>query len=258
MKLVSYSFSWAVHDLLNNIKVQAIIGPDTYLEAKLLVPIADKAKVPIFSFAGSPSMKYPFLFLVKEDELVMSKSIATVVDSFGLRDVIFLYEDLDYGRETLSYFLESFQDKSIRVSHGSAISALSADDQITQELQKIKISHTTVIVVHMSSLLASRVILIAKRLGMVGEEYAWIVTYKIIDILQPAVDNEVIESYPGVIGIRSYIPASGKMFNLTTRWYNECCIKYPSLASPEVSVLSIWAFDTIWALAEFQKQDLGV
>ncbi|KAJ0792397.1 putative periplasmic binding protein-like I [Helianthus annuus] len=202
-------------------------------------------------------MKYPFFFLIKEDELVMSKSIAAVVDSFGLRDVIFLYEDLDYGRETLSYFLESFQDKSIQVSHGSAISALSTDDQITQELQKIKISHTTVIVVHMSSLLASRVILIAKRLGMVGEEYAWIVTYKTIDILQPAVDNEVIESYPGVIGIRSYIPASGKLLNLTTRWYNECCIKYPSLASREVSVLSIWAFDTIWALAE-SVQRLGV
>ncbi|MFS7903257.1 putative periplasmic binding protein-like I [Helianthus anomalus] len=156
----------AVHDLLNNIKVQAIIGPDTYLEAKLLAPIADKAEVPIFSFAGSPSMKYPFLFLIKEDELVMSKSIAVVVGSFRLRDVIFLNEDLDYGRETLSYFLESFQDKSIQVSHGSSITVLSTDDQITQELQKIKISHTIVVVVHMSYLLASRVILTAKRLGI--------------------------------------------------------------------------------------------
>ncbi|KAK1428543.1 hypothetical protein QVD17_17379 [Tagetes erecta] len=245
-----------VHDLLNNIKVQAIIGPETYIEAKLLVPIADKAKVPIFSFVGFPFMEYPFLFQIKEDESVMSKSITTLVDSFGWRKVIFLYEDIDSGSEILSYFLQFFQDKSIKVNHGSAVFSLSTDDQITQVLQKITISRTTVVVVHMSSLLATRVILIAKRLGMVSEEYAWIMTYKTIDIVQP-MNNEVIESCQGVIVLRSYIPASGKLFNLTTRWYNKCYEKYPSLVSEEISVLAIWAYDTIWALAEsFQR--LGV
>ncbi|KAD0131089.1 hypothetical protein E3N88_44745 [Mikania micrantha] len=201
------------------------------LAAKLLAPIADKAKVPMFSFAGSPSMEYPFLFQIKEDELVMSKSNTALVDSFGWREVILLYEDIDCGREILSYFLESFQDKSIRVSHTSAVLALSTDDQITQELQKIKISNKMVIVVHMSSLLlASKVLLIAKRLGMVNEEYAWIVTYNTIDILQQ-LDNEVTESSQGVISL--------------------------SLASIEVSVFAIWAYDTIWALAE-TVQKLGV
>uniref|UniRef100_A0A251SI77 Putative ionotropic glutamate receptor, metazoa, Periplasmic binding protein-like I n=1 Tax=Helianthus annuus TaxID=4232 RepID=A0A251SI77_HELAN len=248
--------SWAVHDLLNNIKVQAIIGPETYLEAKLLAPIADKAKVPIFSFAGSPSIQYPFLYQIKEDESVMSKSITALVDSFGWREVVYLYDDIERGREILSYFLESFQDKSIRVSQGNEVPDLSADDQITKELQKIRISHTRVIVLHMSSLLAYRVILIAKGLGMVNENYAWIVAYKTIDILQP-VENEVIESYQGVIGLRSYIPASGKLLNLTTRWYNECYKKSPSLGSREVSVLAVWAYDTIWALAE-SVQRLGL
>ncbi|XP_076902396.1 glutamate receptor 1.3-like [Bidens hawaiensis] len=246
----------AVHDLLNNIKVQAIIGPETYLESKLLVPIADKAKVPIFSFAGSSSMEYPFLFQINEDESAMSKSITALVDSFGWRDVIFLYEDIDCGREILSYFLESFHDKSISVSHRCAVPALSTDDQIAQQLEKIKISQTKVIVVHMSSLLTSRILLIGKRLGMINEDYVWIVTHKTIGILQP-MDYEVIASHPGVISVRSYIPSSGKLLNLTTRWYNECNIKYPSLASREVSVLSIWAYDTIWALAE-SVQRLGV
>ncbi|MFS7903265.1 putative periplasmic binding protein-like I [Helianthus anomalus] len=258
-------FHFPMHDLLNNIKVQAIIGPETYLEAKLLAPIADKVKVPIFSFAGSPSMQYPFLYQIKEDESVMSKSITTLVDSFGWREVVYLYDDIERGREILSYFLESFQDKSIRVSQGSEVPDLSTDDQITKELQKIKITHTRVIVLHMSSLSAYRVILIAKGLGMVSENYAWIVVYKTIDILQP-VENEVIESYQGVIGLRTYIPASSKLLNLTTRWYNECYEKSPSLALREVSVLAIWAYDTIWALAEsvqrlgvhFQKQDLRV
>ncbi|KAL9999336.1 putative periplasmic binding protein-like I [Helianthus debilis subsp. tardiflorus] len=146
----------------------------------------------------------------------MSKSIIALVDSFGWREVVYLYDDIERGREILSYFLESFQDKSIRVSQGSEVPDLSTDDQITKELQKIR-----VIVLHMSSLLAYRVILIAKGLGMVNENYAWIVAYKTTDILQP-VENEVIESYQGVIDLRSYIPASGKLLNLTTRWYNEC------------------------------------
>ncbi|KAK1428542.1 hypothetical protein QVD17_17378 [Tagetes erecta] len=211
----------AVHDLVNNIKVKAILGPETCLEAKLLAPIAKKAKVPIFSFADSPPMNYRFLFQIKEDASIMSKSITTLVDSFGWKEVNFLYEDVDCGREILSYFLESFQDNGIKVGHRSPVHALSTDDQITQELLKIKISHTTLFVLHMSSLLASRVILIAKRLAMVSEEYAWIVIHKTIDILQPA-DNQVID-----------------------------------LVSREVSVLAIWAYDTIWALAEsFQR--LGV
>ncbi|KAI3667873.1 hypothetical protein L6452_42943 [Arctium lappa] len=246
----------AVLDLLNNIKVQAIIGPEAYLEAKLLAPIADKAKVPMFSFAGSPSMDYPYLFQIKEDESVMAKSIATLVESYKWRDVIYLYEDTDCGREILSYFLESFQDKNIRVSHRSSVLALATDDQIFDVLQKVrKTSHTTTIIVQMSSLLASRLFLIAKRLGMMGEKYSWIITHKTIDILQP--DLEVIGSLQGVIGVRPYIPSSGKLLNLTARWYDECNIKHPTLASREVSVVAIWAYDTIWALAE-SVQRLGV
>ena len=126
---------------------------------------------------------------------------------------------------------------------------MASDDQIIKKLQKVITSHTTVIIVHVSYLLANRLLFIAERLGMVSEKYTWIVTYKTIDNLQ-SVDNEVIESLQGVTGLRSYIPASSKLLNLTARWYNECYIKHPTLATKEVSVLAVWAYDTIWALAE--------
>ncbi|PWA65094.1 ionotropic glutamate receptor, metazoa, Periplasmic binding protein-like I [Artemisia annua] len=219
----------AVLDLLNNIKVQAIIGPETYLEAKLLAPIANQAKVPLFSFAGSTSMEYPYLFQIKEDESILAKSIDALVESYKWRDVILLYEDTERGREVLSYFLESFQDESIRISQRIIVPFLATEDQIIKEMQK---------------------------LGMVGEEYAWIITYKTIDILQSE-DNEIIESLQGVIGLRSYIPASSKLLNLATRWYHECYLKHSSLASREISVLAIWSYDTIWALAE-SVQKLGI
>uniref|UniRef100_UPI001CB90E7C glutamate receptor 1.4-like n=1 Tax=Erigeron canadensis TaxID=72917 RepID=UPI001CB90E7C len=246
----------AVLDLLNNVKVQAIIGPETYLEAKLLAPIADKAKVPIFSFVDTPPTDYQYLFQITSDKSILFKTIITLVESFKWKDVIFLYEDADCGGESLSHFLESLQDKSIRVSLRSAVPAMATNDQITQELQKIKISYTRVIIVHMPSLLASRFLLIAKRLQMVSERYTWIVTYTTLDILQ-SVDNEVIESLPGMICVRPYIPASRKLLNLTARWYKEWTTKYPTSALTEVSVLAIWAYDTVWALAE-SIQKVGV
>nr|GEX78066.1 ionotropic glutamate receptor, metazoa, periplasmic binding protein-like I [Tanacetum cinerariifolium] len=247
----------AVLDLLNNIKVQALIGPETYLEAKLLAPIANQAKVPLFSFAGSTSVEYPYLFQIKEDESILAKSIAAlVVESYKWRDVILLYQDNERGREVLYYFLESFQDESIRISQRIVVPFLATDDQIIKEMQKVITSPTAVIILHMPSSLASRVFLTAKKLGMVGEEYAWIITYKTIDILQSE-NDEVMESLQGVIGLRSYIPASNKLLNLATKWYNECYLKHPTLASREISVLAIWAYDTIWALAEL-VQKLGV
>ncbi|PWA70216.1 ionotropic glutamate receptor, metazoa, Periplasmic binding protein-like I [Artemisia annua] len=193
-------------------------------------------------------MDYPNLFQIKEDESVMAKNIVALVESYNSREVIFLNEENDCGREIL-YFLESFQDEGIQISQRIAVPALASDDQIIKKLQKVITSHTTVIIVHMSSLLANRLLFIAERLGMVSEQYTWIITYKTIDILQ-SVDNEVIESLQGVIGLRFYIPASSKLLNLTARWYNECYIKHPTSATREVSILAIWAYDTIWALAE--------
>ncbi|XP_071687637.1 uncharacterized protein [Rutidosis leptorrhynchoides] len=232
----------AVLDLLNNIKVKAIIGPETYLEANLLAPVSDNSKVPIFTFAGSSSMDYPYLFQIKEDESDLSKTITALVVSYKWKDIIYLYEDVHYWREMLSYLLESLQYKNIHVGHTSAVPASATDDQIIQELQIIKISQTSVVIVHMSSSLAYRVLLIAKSLGMVSEKNAWIVTYKSIDILQTE-NNEIIESMEGIIGLRSYIPSSSKLLNLTARLHNEFSLR-------EVNVLSVWAYDTIWALAE--------
>ncbi|PWA68912.1 ionotropic glutamate receptor, metazoa, Periplasmic binding protein-like I [Artemisia annua] len=237
-----------VLDLLNNIKVQSIIGPETYLEAKLLAPIANKAKVPIFSFAGSSSLNNPYLFQIKEDESIMVKSIVALVKSFKWRSMIYLYEDTDCELEILSYIHESFEGERTWNIDEISLPALATDNQIICDLQKVITSHTTVIILHMSSSLASRVFSIAKRLGMVSEEHSWIITYKTIDILQSE-DKENIESLQGVIGLRPYIPSSTKLLNLTTRWYNHCYIKYPTLASREVSVLAVWAYDTIWVLA---------
>ncbi|CAI9298543.1 unnamed protein product [Lactuca saligna] len=248
----------AVDDLLKNVKVQAIIGPETHLQSKLLSVFANKAKVPIFSFAGSSSMEYPYLFQIKEDECTMAKSIAALVESYKWSNVIFVHEDNDDGREILPYLAESFQEKNIQISYRSAISASATLDDITKELKKFMTFHTTIIIVHMSPSLASKLFLKAKSLQMVSEEYGWVLTEKTVDLFR-STNFEVIESLQGALGFRSYVPASSRLYNLTTRWHNFFYKKYPTLVTKEVPVSAIWAYDTIWALAlSVEKVEVGV
>ncbi|KAL4572287.1 hypothetical protein LXL04_019058 [Taraxacum kok-saghyz] len=239
----------AVQHLLKKANVQAIIGPETHLQSKLLSTLDDKAKIPIFSFASPSSRKDPYLFQIKQDESTMAKSIAALVNSYNWRDVIFVHEDTDDGREILQYLAESFHDKNIRISYRTSISASDTHDEITEELRKIMTFHTTVVIIHMSPSLASNLFLNAKSLGMVSEEYAWILTDKTVDLLR-STNFTVIESSRGSLGLRSYVPSSDRLHGLTAKWRNYFYRKNSTLVTNEVPVPSLWAYDTIWALAE--------
>ncbi|KAL7589041.1 hypothetical protein Lser_V15G39248 [Lactuca serriola] len=239
----------AVDHLLKNVKVQAIIGPEIYLQSKLLSLFADKAQVPIFSFAGRSSMEYPYLFQIKEDESTMAKSIASLMELYKWRNVIFVHEDTDDGREILPYLAESFQDNNIKISYTSAISSSATIHEITEELHKLMNFQTTIIIVHMSPSLASNLFLNAKSLGMVTEEYAWILTEKTVDLFR-STNFTVIESLQGAIGFRPYVPPSVRLHNLTATWHNFFYRNYHTSLTKEVPVPAIWAYDTIWALAE--------
>nr|GEU52363.1 glutamate receptor 1.2-like [Tanacetum cinerariifolium] len=231
----------AVLDLLNTVKVQTIIGPDTFIGSELLGSISDKAKVPIFSFAGKSLREYPYLFQINHDEISIGKSIVALVEYYKWRDVIFLHEDADHGTDILKIMFESFQDKNIRITYRCSISSSANNEQIIEELHELMKFHTTVIIVDLSPSLASKIFLYAKILGMMSKDYAWIMTQKTIDVLQSR-KFKVIESLQGALGFRPYIPASRKLHYFTKRWNKKF--------SRDVPMLAIWAYDTIWALAE--------
>ncbi|CAK9134934.1 unnamed protein product [Ilex paraguariensis] len=241
----------AALDLLENGKVQALIGLEMSIEAKFLALLGDKANVPILSFSTSPSSsstEYPYLVQITQDESAQFEGIASIVDSFKWRDVTIIYEDTDEGREILPYLVESFQDKNIQIACRSAISPSATDNQILEELHKQMSIQTTVFVVHMSPSLASRLFLIVKRFGMMSEGYAWIITDKTMNLFR-SLDWKVIESLQGALGIKSYIPTSTELHNFTRRWKNEV-YKDPTIEVKHLNVFGIWAYDAIWALAK--------
>ncbi|GMP90140.1 hypothetical protein CsSME_00041403 [Camellia sinensis var. sinensis] len=217
----------AALDLIENIKVQAIIiGPETSLEDKLWALLGDKAKMPITSFATSPySTHYPYS-----------------------RNVILVHEDTDCGREILPLLVNTFEETSMHISYMSSISSSATNDQILEELHKLKTMQTTVYIVHMSPPITSRLFLNVKRLGMMDEGHAWIVTAKTMNLLH-TMDSFSIESMQGGLGFKSYIPVSSELHNFTVRWRREFHIQNSSFEVAELNAFGIWAYDATWALA---------
>nr|XP_043616222.1 glutamate receptor 1.3-like [Erigeron canadensis] len=230
-------------DLVNIVKVNAIIGPETYIGSNLLASVTHEAKVPVFSFAGKSKVdEFPYLFQIKEDEISMAKSVAALVESYKWRDVIYVYENTDDGLETLQYLYESFQDRNIRITYKSAIYALATNDQVIIKLHKLMKMQTSVFFVNVSPLLASRLFVNAKILGMMSEGYAWILIHKTIDIMH-STEFKVIQSLQGALGVRSYMQATSSLHNFKEIWHRNFLMR-------EVPMVAIWAYDTFRVLAE--------
>ncbi|CAK9142718.1 unnamed protein product [Ilex paraguariensis] len=222
----------AALDLLQTDKVQAITSLETSNEAKFLVLLGDKAKIPILSLTIShlSSTKYHYFVQVAQDGTTQFKGIATILES-----VIFVYEDIDNGREIISYFDESFQEKSIHIAYRSVISPTATDNDIIKELYKHRTTQTTIFIVHMSLSLASRLFLNVKRLGMMSNRYAWIMTGTTMKLLH-SMDSEGIESLQGALGFKSYIPSSSELHNFNIRWKNGFYIKNPAMEVKDLNV----------------------
>ncbi|CAL9006175.1 unnamed protein product [Prunus brigantina] len=212
-----HALSAALH-LLDKIKVEAIIGAQTKMEANLLAELGEEAKVPVLSLSGlrtspfgAPS-EYPFFVETTQDETSQVTAIS------GLIEI--------------------------------CIAASSADEQITEELRNLTKLKTTVFVVHISHFLVPRLFLNAKKLGLLSEGYAWIMTSTSMNFLHFSMGSSVIESTQGVLGLKSYTAASTRLHNLTSRLRRIFYMQDPNIEVSAVTPDGIWAYDATWALAK--------
>ncbi|KAM5554264.1 glutamate receptor 1.4, partial [Rosa sericea] len=241
-------------DLLNNIKVEAIIDAQTRMEANLLADLGEDVEVPILSLS-QPSLappltnKNPFFVEVTQDETLQVTGITALIEMFIWRNVILLYERTNHASDIIPSLINSFQEKNVYIAFISSISASSTTEQIIEELQKLKALDNTVFVVHISHFLVPRLFMNAKKLGMMSEGYAWILTSTSLNFLN-SMDSAVIESMQGVLGLKSYIPTSRSLHNLTSRLRRKLYIEESHMEVLELSADAIWAYDATWVLAE--------
>ncbi|KAG6409698.1 hypothetical protein SASPL_127740 [Salvia splendens] len=233
-------------DLLKNVQVQAILGPTFSSQASFLISLGEEAQVPIISYsATSPSLSStgsPYFFRATLSDATQVDAIADIVEAFGWREVIPVYEENNFGEGIMPYLSDALGRVNARIPYRSVISTLATDDQIEAELYKLMTMQTRVFVVHMLSPLASRLFIIARKIGLMSRDCAWIVTNGITNELE-LLDQSTLESMLGVIGVRHHVPRSKELESFETRFNKQV------LVGSKLSIFGLWAYDAATALA---------
>ncbi|CAN4089250.1 unnamed protein product [Withania somnifera] len=237
-------------DLLKDVKVDAILGPQTSAQANFLMDLGDRAQVPIISFsATSPSLhtRTPYFVQATQSDDTQVGAIAAIVEAFQWNQVVIIYEDSEYGSGIVPYLSNAFQDVSAHISYRSVFPVSASDDFVLKELYKMMTLQTRVFMVHMSYALGARLFLKAKEIGMMEKGYAWIATSGLMDLV--LMDSGVAEAMQGVIGVKPLIPKTKQLNSFANRLKKRSLEKSPGIGRTDLSILGLWAYDTLWALA---------
>ncbi|KAL8232960.1 hypothetical protein R6Q57_002738 [Mikania cordata] len=231
----------AALDLMKKPKVQAILGSQSEAEAKLLAVLGDQVSVPILSFSPIPSSnRHPYFLQITQDETAQVETISSMALSYGWKNVIVIFEDTENGRDMATFMSNFLQEKRVTVTYTSPISTSVSNEVLQEELHKLSNMQTKLYIIHASHSLALHIFKNAKCLGMMKAGYKWIVTSKTMDLMD-FMDDEVMESMQGVVGLKSHVPQSRDLKKLT--------LKYHVMEFNDMNAYAISAYDGVSALA---------
>ncbi|XP_015884528.3 glutamate receptor 2.8 [Ziziphus jujuba] len=245
--------AFAALHLIKNVEVQAIIGPQSSMQANFVIDLGDKAKVPVVSFsATSPSLashRSSYFFQAAQSDSYQAKAISAILEAFGWREAVPIYVDNDFGRELMPSLVDALQQARVRIPYRSAIPPAATDDQIDTELYKLMSMQSRVFILHLSpTSLGSRLFTKAAEIGMMNEGYVWIMTTSLTDLLTSP-NASVINSMQGVIGIKTHEPKTEELENFRVRWKRQFLQENPTMVDAQLNVFGLWAYDAAFALA---------
>ncbi|XP_042477684.1 glutamate receptor 2.6-like [Macadamia integrifolia] len=222
-----------VLDVLKNVEVKTVIGPQRSVEEEFVIDLGDRAQVPIVSFsATSPSLssRSPYFVRTAQNDSCQVKAITAIIQSFQWREVVPIFEDTEYGNGFIPYVIDALQEVDVKVKYRGIISVTATNDQILEELYKLMTMENKVFVVHMTPSLVTLFFLKVKEAGMMSEGHVWIVTAGTMNLLD-SFHRDVIQAMQGVLGVKPFIPKSERLENFTARWKKETQLNLTPLAS---------------------------
>ncbi|XP_047967478.1 glutamate receptor 2.7-like [Salvia hispanica] len=243
----------AALDLLKNVQVQAIIGPLSSMQAPFMIHLGNKSQVPIITFsASSPSLlsiQSPYFVRAALDDSSQVKAIAATVKAYGWREAVPIYVDNEFGHGIMPFLADSLEQVNVHIPYRSVIPSFATDDQIVAELYKLMRNQTRVFIVHMRTTLGSRLFSKAKLLGMMSEDYVWIITDGMTNELS-SMDRSVLEEdMQGVIGVRPHILKSEELHKFKVKYEKEIRPQNPTNHDMNLNIFGFWAYDSAVALA---------
>ncbi|KAJ9537637.1 hypothetical protein OSB04_030370 [Centaurea solstitialis] len=243
----------AAIDLLKNRQVIAILGPMKSSQADFVIEIGNKSKVPIISPATTPSLSpdhNPYFIRSAHNSSSNVEPIAQFIKSFSWKQVVFVYEDGDYGTSFVPYLSDAMLMIGAKVMYRTIVSPSASDVWILKELYKLKTMQTRVFVVHTLPALASRFFKKVNEAGMMEKGYVWIIT----EVATSQLHTLDVDSMQGVIGVKSYIPRSDRLISFEKRWKTRFRSQNPEVDITTPDMFGIWVYDTVFALATaFEK-----
>ncbi|KAG6691215.1 hypothetical protein I3842_10G055100 [Carya illinoinensis] len=202
-------------------KFEVIIGIHTWQEAARVAIVGGQAHVPVISFAAPainpPLMpsRWPFLIQMAQNGSQQIKCIADIVHAYNWKRIIVIYEDDACGSDSGMFALlsEALQNVGSDIEDRLVLPPLSSVSDpkkvVHEELIKVMKTQSRVFVVLHSSLdMATYLFREAKTMGLAGVESAWIISDSITSLLD-SVNNSVISSMEGALGIKAYHPEKG-------------------------------------------------
>ncbi|XP_050371259.1 glutamate receptor 2.7-like [Argentina anserina] len=248
----------AAEELMKEEKVQVIVGMEYWPEAVL---VADHVKnqsqvVPVISF-GAPLItppliqkRWPFLIRMTSDGSGLMKCIADIVAAYSWRRVVVIYEDDGYGGYVglLGLLSEALQDANAKIEQHLVLpkfSSLSNPnwDEL-EELLKLPTFQSRVFIVLQASLpTVNNLFRVAKKMGLVGRDSAWILTECITSLLDPQGDNNM----EGALGISTYYTHKSSSYD---EFQREFQTKYEDGNSSKPGIYTLRAYDTIGVISQ--------
>lgn len=211
-------------DLLKNVRVQAIVGPQTSTQAKFLAELGNKSSVPIISFsADSPSRspsQTPYFIRTAWNDSSQAEAIASLIQKFNWREVVPVIEDDDSNTRFIPDLVDALRHVGTRASYRCKIHPSAGDGEIKRVISSLRGNWASVFVVRMSYQLALKFFRLAKDEGLMGQGFVWITAYGLTDIFD-VIGSPALDVMNGVVGVEPYVEETEKLQDFKQRWHGK-------------------------------------
>ncbi|KAL6197223.1 hypothetical protein ACLB2K_032832 [Fragaria x ananassa] len=212
--------AYAAEHLMKEEKVQVIIGMETWQEAVTVADVvksknlSDDQVVPVISFAAptiTPPLIlriWPFLIRMGSDVTAQMDCIGDIVSAYYWKRVVVIYEDDGYGGGIgrLALLSETLRNVGAKIEHRIVLPRLSEStdpywDKVAEKQFELSNVLSRVFIVLQSSLpTVTGLFKVAKKMGLVGADSAWIITESIASLLDPQGNHDM----EATLGIKTY------------------------------------------------------
>ncbi|XP_021887169.1 glutamate receptor 2.8-like isoform X2 [Carica papaya] len=238
---------YSARTLIKKHGARAIMGLGTWGETAMVAKLGNKSEIPILSLANEvpcwASGNWPFMVNAVRSQIAQMKAIAAIVKTWQWHKVNLIYQELDHS--PIAPLITALQEVDVEISDLLPLPPILLPDfSLSEKLKALKNGQYRIFIVHSTTSL-SNIFMEAKKLGMMEKEFVWITTNTVTDQID-VLDESIISSMQGVVGVRSYISHDTKdMRHFLSRFRVMFHSQFPNETYTEPGIHALEAYDAM-------------